>query len=157
MLRSDATSNSAISVLGKAYAGLAASYRQHPHNLSYTTGEFRSSSDQRVFTQFKFTHNGGFSGSGVESSTALQKEIQTLARGIDFTADDFADNHHGFEPTVILYQGRVYTDENLLKAVRPLCASVVREHKKNSSDALVRGIALSPKSKGSFHPQVVIS
>jgi hypothetical protein len=157
ILRPDSTSNPAISVLGKAYAGLAANYRQHQRNLSYTTSELRFSSDQRLFTQFKFTHNGGSGEGGTQSNEAVQKEIQDLARGMNFTDKDFADNARGFEPAVILYRGRVYTDENLIKAVRPLCSAVVREHKKNSGEAPVRGIALSLKSKGSFLPQVVIS
>jgi hypothetical protein len=157
LLGSDATSNPAISVLGKAYAGLAANYRQHQSNLSYTTSELRFSSDQRVFTQFKLAHKGGLDESGAQSNKAVQKEIQNLTRGMNFTAADLADNAQGFEPTVILYQGRVHTDESLIKAVRPLCAAVAREHKKDSGDAPVRAIALSPKSKGSFLPQVVIS
>jgi hypothetical protein len=157
ILRSDSTSNPAISVLGKAYAGLAENYRQHQRNLSYTTSEVRFNSDQRLFTQFKFAHKGGFGESRAESSAAVQKEIQNLARGINFTDEDFADNNQRFEPTVILFQGKVHTDENLINAVRPLCAAVVREHEKNSGAAKVRGIALSPKNKGCFLPQIVIS
>src|SRR5580704_4406185 len=114
ILRPDSTSNSAISVLGRAYAGLAANYRQHQSNLSYTTNEVRFSSDQRVFTQFKFTRKAGFGESGTPSNDAVQKEIQNLARGMNFTAEDFASNNQGFEPTVILYQGKVHTDENVI-------------------------------------------
>lgn len=156
-LLADSASNSAISVLGKAYAGLAANYRQHQLNPSYTTSELRFNSDPRVLTQFKFTHRAGFGESGMESGDAVQKEIQSLARGINFTNEDFADNNHGFEPTVVLYQGRVHTDERLIKAVRPLCAAAVRAHQKSSSDTPVRGITLSSKYSRSFHPQVVVS
>jgi hypothetical protein len=157
ILRSVSTSDPAISVLGQAYAGLAENYRQHQRNLSYTTSELRFSSDQRLFTQFKFTHQGGSGQNRAESSAAVQREIQYLARGINFTAEDFAANVQGFEPTVLLYQGRIHTDENLIKAVRPLCAAVVREHRKNSGSAPVSGIALSPKGSGNFHPWVLIS
>jgi hypothetical protein len=157
ILGADATGNPAISVLGRAYAGLAANYRQHQHNLSYTTSERRFSSDHRLFTQFKFTHQTWYGESSTESSDAVLKEIQNLAREINFTAEDLADHARAFEPTVILYRGRVHTDENLLKAVRPLCAAVVREHSEISGVAPVRGVALSPKSKGSFLPQVVIA
>jgi len=157
ILRADSTSNSAITVLGKAYADLAANYRQHRSNLSYTAKETRFSFDHRVFTQFKFTHNEGFGESGMESGDAVQKEIQSLARDTDLIAEDFANNNQGFEPTVLLYQGRVHTDERLIKAVRPLCAAAVRVHQKSSGDTPVRGITLSSKCSRSFHPQVVIS
>ncbi len=58
---------------------------------------------------------------------------------------------------MLLYQGRVYTDETLLQAAHPLCAAVERTHKINSSDAPVRAVILSAKGSATFHPQVVIA
>jgi hypothetical protein len=153
----DPTVDSTVSVLGAAYADLAANYRWQQHQLSYTTREVRSSFDQHVLTQIKLTHRGGLGLSNAESSDAVRNEIQALARGVHLDGEDMADEANDFEPTVVLYQGRAYADEAVLKAVRPLCAAMLREQRKISGDAPVRGITLSSKGSESFRPWVLIA
>lgn len=155
---SSSTHDSALSVLGAAYAGLAANYRLQAGTLAYTARELRCRVEGHAFTRFELKHVGKSGGDETEQIATIRQEIQKLALGMEgLAAETLTGEKLGFQPTMLLYQGRVYTDESLLQAARPLCAVVENAHRINSSGTPVRAITLSAKGRATFHPQVVIA
>lgn len=158
LLRSNSVHDSALSILGEAYAGLATSYRLQSGTPTYTARELRCNVEGHALTRFELNHRATSGESETERIAVLRQEIEKLASGMDLAPENVATaTGHEFEPTLLLYHGRVYTDESLLQAVRPLCAAVAGEHKMNFHGVQIRAITLSPKGRAGFHPQVVIT
>lgn len=124
------SSEDAVAIIGAGAAGLAAAYELRKDGIPFVLYEASTRFGGRMFTDDKtFAAQGQFCELGAELVNSTHPSIRSLAGELDVALEDFPEGDAGLIEEIYFYQGRRYTESEIIRAARPLIRAVARDLK----------------------------
>ncbi len=115
-----------VIILGAGYAGLTAAYRLYKAGIPFMIYEAAPRIGGRVFTQNNFNKEGMFCELGAELVDTWHEPLINLAKELGLEIEDFTSFDEGFDKAVYEFQGRFYTEKDMIRDVKPLGVALNR-------------------------------
>lgn len=123
-----------IIIVGAGMAGLSAAYYLQQHGFSPVIYEASGRSGGRIFTANDIFFKGSFTELGAEFIDTGHKHLWNYIREFELeTLDIFSESESKLIPLAFYFNGRHYTEKELIEAFLPLVQKITADQKKLSS------------------------
>jgi len=116
-----------VVILGAGFAGLTAAYRLSKAGVPFILYESSGRLGGRVFTQERFNPDGMFCELGAELIDDAHESLLGLASELGLAVEEFAEGDQGVDKAVYEYEGRLYSEKDMIREVKPLAKRVLAD------------------------------